>query len=172
MSENKNIITGAIISILFLGGLVLVSKPSSGIPGEHNQMTGTNPSASSTKISAEETSYDFGTISMAAGRVSHIFKIKNSSAEPAKIVKLYTSCMCTEAKLTTANGVKGPFGMPGHMSIPEINVTLTPGEEAAVEAIFDPNAHGPAGVGKMDRVVTLETNSGNVDLKFSVTVTP
>jgi len=168
MNNNKNIIIGAVISILFLGGLVLVSKPSSALPNG-NQTINTN---SSGKISAEETSYDFGTISMAAGRVSHIFKIKNSSAEPAKIVKIYTSCMCTEAKLTTANGVKGPFGMPGHMSVPEVNITLKPNEEATVEVVFDPNAHGPAGVGKMDRTVTIETNSGNVDLNFKVTVTP
>jgi len=168
MSENKNIIIGAIISILFLGGLVLISKPSSALPND-NQATNTN---SSGKISAEETSYDFGTISMAAGRVSHVFKIKNSSAEPAEITKIYTSCMCTEAKLNTTNGVKGPFGMPGHMSVPEVNITLKPNEEATVEVVFDPNAHGPAGVGKMDRTVTIETNSGNVELKISVMVTP
>lgn len=168
MNDNKNIIIGAVISILFLSGLVLISKPSSAVPNDGQ----TANISSSGKISAVEALYDFGTISMAAGRVSHIFKIKNSSTEPAKIIKMYTSCMCTEAKLTTANGIKGPFGMPGHMSIPEINVTLAPGEEATVEAIFDPNAHGPAGIGKMDRTVTLETNSGNVDLNFKVTVTP
>lgn len=166
MSENKKLIIGVVISIAFLGGLILLSNSPSTPPAVNETIT------SSGKISAEDASYDFGTVSMAAGRVSHVFKIKNSSAEPAKIVKLYTSCMCTEAKLATVNGVKGSFGMPGHMSIPEINVTMAPGEEATVEAIFDPNAHGPAGVGKMDRTVTLETNSGNVDLNFKVTVTP
>jgi hypothetical protein len=165
MSENKKIIIGAIISILFLGGLIFVSN-SSPTPAKENNET------ASGKISAEEASYDFGTISMAAGKVSHVFKIKNSTTESAKISKIYTSCMCTEAKLTTGDGIKGPFGMPGHISVPTINVPLAPGEEAAVEVIFDPNAHGPAGVGKMDRTVTLETNSGNVDLKFKVTVTP
>ena len=42
-----------------------------------------------------------------------------------------------------------------------------------VEVVFDPTAHGPAGVGKIERVVTLENNSSSdLNIMFSAFVTP
>lgn len=69
--------------------------------------------------------------------------------------------------------MRGPFGMPGHGAIPTINEALEPGTEATIEVVFDPAAHGPAGVGKVNRVVTVETASGEaLQLSFQATVTP
>lgn len=110
---------------------------------------------------AEESHFDFKTISMADGKVSHRFEIKNSGSEPLKIKKVYTSCMCTVASVTDAKGAAyGPFGMPGHGggSSPAA-IEVNAGESITVEAVFDPAAHGPQGVGKIKRVVYLETNS-------------
>lgn len=81
--------------------------------------------------------------------------------------------MCTEATLVEGGERFGPFGMIGHGSIPEINRVIEPGREVTVEAVFDPNAHGPAGIGRADRVVSVLVGSGTiVKLKFTAYVTP
>ncbi|MBI2063998.1 MAG: DUF1573 domain-containing protein [Candidatus Yanofskybacteria bacterium] len=168
--NNKNIkstlISVATIIVLF-GGLIWLSRNETG-NGEAN----ISQSGGGT-LSAEEISFDFGAISMANGKVSHIFKIKNESGEPAMISKIYTSCMCTEATLTRGDKKSGPFGMPGHSGIPKINETINPGESVDVEAVFDPAAHGPSGVGLADRVVFVEDGAGQqLQLKFKAMVTP
>ena len=124
-------------------------------------------------MSAAETSYDFGTVPMSKGKVTHIFKVTNSSAGPVIVSKLYTSCMCTEASLITEDKRLGPFGMPGHGFIPKINESFNPNEEAEVEVVFDPAAHGPAGIGKIERLVTIEVENGSpVEFMFSAFVKP
>ena len=120
---------------------------------------------------SEETFWDFKTISMADGNVSHDFVLKNNGREPIKITKIQTSCMCTNANLLTNDGkVKGPFGM--HES-PPVNLEIMPNESVKLQAIFDPNAHGPAGVGIMDRSIYIDTNSSEkprLELKFVANV--
>ena len=117
--------------------------------------------------------HNFGNISMAAGKVSKVYWIKNISGDPLTISKLYTSCMCTDATLITKAGKKGPFGMPGHGPTPRIEERLAPGETAQVEVVFDPAAHGPAGIGRTDRVTTIENGGGlPLELRFSAMVTP
>ena len=102
--------------------------------------------------------HDFGTISMAAGNVSTTYRIKNEGAAPLTVNKIFTSCMCTTATLITANGRKqGPFGMPGHGPLKAVSQELAPGETALLEVVFDPAAHGPSGVGRIERVVTVES---------------
>ncbi|MBI5079409.1 DUF1573 domain-containing protein [Candidatus Wolfebacteria bacterium] len=126
-------------------------------------------------LTAEESHFDFKTISMANGKVSHRFELKNSGPEPLKIKKVYTSCMCTVALVTNAKGAAyGPFGMPGHGdSSLGANIEINAGESIVVEAVFDPAAHGPQGVGKIKRVVYLDTNSADqpqTQLTFSAEV--
>lgn len=100
--------------------------------------------------------YDFGTISMAAGNVSTTYRIRNDSAASLSINRIFTSCMCTTATLLTANGRKqGPFGMPGHGPLKAVSAQLAPGEVARLELVFDPAAHGPSGIGRIERVVTV-----------------
>lgn len=100
--------------------------------------------------------HDFGTISMAAGNVSTTYRIKNDGAAPLTIDRIYTSCMCTTAMLVTASGRKqGPFGMPGHGPLKAVRAQLAPGEIALLEVVFDPAAHGPSGIGRIERVVTV-----------------
>jgi len=109
-------------------------------------------------LSAPEGSFDFGTISMTAGKVTHKYALKNSGSSPVNVTKLFTSCMCTQASIATQNDRRGPFGMQGHGgSIPKINLEIKPGETAEVEAVYDPAAHGPSGVGRIERVITVET---------------
>jgi hypothetical protein len=130
--------------------------------------------ASGGKLTAAETAYDFGVISMKDGKVKHTYEIKNSSDKPLTITKLYTSCMCTTAELTAGSQKAGPFGMQGHGGgIPNISVPLQPGETAQVEAVFDPAAHGSAGVGDIKRSVFVSSGGNpNLELTFSAKVRP
>ncbi len=131
------------------------------------------PVAAASALVSPSPFFDFGTISMAAGKVSHRFTIENTSRNAVTITKLYTSCMCTVATLITLAGKQGPFGMPGHAAIPSIAETLTPEGRAQVEIVFDPAAHGPAGVGRIERVITVQTNAGRpLELGFVSMVTP
>ena len=124
-------------------------------------------------LMSPEPFFDFGNISMAAGKVSRNFRIRNTGDSPITINKISTSCMCTVATLITPAGSKGPFGMPGHGFIPAIFETIPPGGGAQVEVVFDPAAHGPAGVGPTERVVTIRTNeTAPLELGFRAVVKP
>ena len=135
------------------------------------QLKGTGFSA----LVASEPFFDFGTISMSAGNLTHAFNIKNTGTSPITIDKIYTSCMCTTATLITQSGSEGPFGMPGHAPTPRIAQVLAPGEEVRVDIVFDPAAHGPEGTGRVRRIVYLETGGGQesaLQLSFEAVVTP
>ena len=173
----KNILS-ILIVIVVLGGLVYLARPT----GEKQEIQGMEDmqmneeqagSAQGSLIALDHDNFDFGEVSMANGKVNHMFKIKNTGNEAITIEKMYTSCMCTTAELMMRGSTWGPYGMPGHMSIPKIGEVLNPGEEAEIETIFDPAAHGPAGIGRIERQVTVENSSGaSLELKFVAVVTP
>ena len=124
-------------------------------------------------LSAPAVFHDFGQVSMRAGKVSHRFAVRNESGAPALVQQVYTSCMCTEASLLVGPERLGPFGMQGHGYTPRIDRVIAPGEEAVVEAVFDPNAHGPAGIGRNDRAVMLVLGGQRaLQLEFTAYVTP
>ncbi len=152
--------------ILILTGLAWYTQPknSPGLSAINNGLTA---------LAAEHTFFDFGNISMANGNVNHSYKIKNETAEAINIAKMYTSCMCTTAYFIKDNNRIGPFGMPGHAAVLPLNKTLAPKEEATIEIVFDPTAHGPAGIGGISREIYLETKGKNLlTLGFSAQVTP
>ena len=166
---NKNVVTTIIIFFAVVVGLIWIVPPSN----KQDKNLANSGSVLGGVFSVEESNFDFGTISMAAGKVSHMFKIKNSGSVKAEISKIYTSCMCTSASLIKGSSRKGPFGMPGHGFIPKINESFNPNEEAEVEVVFDPAAHGPAGIGKIERLVTIEVENGSpVEFMFSAFVKP
>jgi hypothetical protein len=111
---------------------------------------------------------------MAAGHVSHRYRIRNTGTEPLQIDRIYTSCMCTRATLTTSSGRSfGPFGMPGHGFVAPANAPLAPGQEASVDIVFDPAAHGPSGVGRIERAIMLESAQARpLELRFVAMVKP
>lgn len=124
-------------------------------------------------LHAEETNFDFGTISMAAGKVMHGFTIKNTGTKPVTIQTIVTSCMCTSAVLKKGDSMFGPYGMPGHGFTLPVNQMFAAGEEATLEVTFDPAAHGPAGIGRIARTVTLTQDNGrSIEFRFNVLVTP
>ena len=168
--KNKNTIFSLVVILLFVGGLILLAAPKDrSAEGGAASVSGLTANV----LSASETFFDFGKISMAGGVVNHAFKVKNKAGEPVKISKIYTSCMGTTAQIMAAEKEMGPFGMPGHGFVPPANVTVAAGEEFEVTAFFNPNAHGPAGVGRNDRSVYLETAAGEaLEFQFTAYVTP
>lgn len=169
MNLNKNIIIGL---AFFAAMAALIWLGKSGSPSVEQASINQGGGTKGALISPEPY-FDFGAISMAAGNVSHSFKVKNSSAVPAVVNKIYTSCMCTTAEFIRGGRAIGPFGMPGHGISGWIKETLEPGEEAEIKATFDPAAHGPAGVGKAERAIYIETKEGEaMALEFTVNVTP
>jgi len=122
---------------------------------------------------AREQYFDFGPISMRAGKVSHRFWFQNEGPDPVTIHRVYTSCMCTTATLVKGLRTIGSYGMPGHGPLPAVDQALEPKEAAYVDVVFDPAAHGPAGLGRTERTVTIETWSGApLTIGFVAMVTP
>jgi len=118
----------------------------------------------------ESIEHNFETIAMDKGEVSTKFKLTNEGEEPITVTNMFTSCMCTSAILHTEEGSSNKVGMRGHGIDDEINMVIEPGKNAEVEAIFDPNAHGPQGTGVNRRNVTLQTNSTAApELQFNFT---
>jgi hypothetical protein len=127
----------------------------------------------STELTAPLTFYDFGTISMKDGLVNSVFTVTNSTAKDINITTINTSCMCTVAYLQGGSAQKGPFGMPGMGYVPPADELIRAGEMRNIKVVYDPNAHGPAGVGMIDRFVYLTDDSGGkLELEIKAVVTP
>lgn len=185
--HKTSIITGALV-VAVIAGFAWSARPSAQIatptaaeaPESMDEATHQSHHPEESAASAQEAStlafepstFDFGRISMAKGNVSQTVKVRNVSAAPVTLKKIYTSCMCTTGSLAVAGKKLGPFGMPGHGPIPTFSETLAPGQDAELEIMFNPNAHGPAGVGPVKREVYLDTDSGRAKVQFNGYVTP
>lgn len=125
-------------------------------------------------LTAKESSYDFGTISMARGKVSKEFILENKSNGSVRIGQVFTSCMCTSVELRAGDKFAGPFGMRGHGFSPDANLIVAPKDKLIVKAIFGPAAHGPAGIGPIERQITIFTSASKdpIILRFKAVVTP
>ena len=126
-----------------------------------------------TALTAAETIYDFGAISMKNGDVARSFRITNPTATDIELKTVVTSCMCTKAYIEGGASTKGPFGMPGMGFVPPADELIKAGESRDIKVVYDPNAHGPAGVGAIDRFVTLtDASGGTLELEIKAMVTP
>ena len=155
-------------TIVVISGLIWLGQPTA-------DQNDSQASSTESLLKSDETNFDFGTISMANGKVSHEFKISNSSEQSININKIYTSCMCTVANFKFNAKIYGLFGMSGHGggALTTANITLNPGDSGSLDVIYDPNAHGPAGVGAIDRFVYVEDkNGGKLELEIKTVVTP
>ncbi|MEW6689268.1 MAG: DUF1573 domain-containing protein [Pseudomonadota bacterium] len=176
-----NLMLAAVI-VIALGVAIVVARPGSAPGGSAGPSPAAALPATAVPIAtasaagglkARENAFDFGSISMAAGKVTHRFWFRNESDAPVLIRKIYTSCMCTTATLVKGMKVINTYGMPGHGFVPPVNESLKPGEAAYIDAVFDPAAHGPAGLGPTQRVVIIEGDSGQrLELHFAANVRP
>lgn len=186
-SPNRSLALGAAVIAVGLAIAVVIARPGSRPASSTNPAPALALPAAATPavavpvaaagatggLHARESAFDFDSISMAAGKVTHRFWFKNEGAASVLIRRIYTSCMCTAATLVKGMKIINTYGMPGHGPLPAVNESLQPGESAFVDVVFDPAAHGPAGLGPTQRVVTIETDTGRpVELHFAANVRP
>jgi len=156
MTKQVKILLLAAVGVVAIGAILFFNQPSG-----NTQTKGTV--AENNVLQADKEMYDFGTISM----------ITNPTTEILTLNKLYTTCMCTEARLSVNGASEGPFGMPGHGFIPSFEQRLEPNQTGEVEVIYDPSAHGPAGVGQIEREIILEGQGKQLAiLHIKANVTP
>lgn len=168
-NEGQNDKTMWIIGIILVIGVLAVIF----VAGKGNNDQPNKPSGKQGQLQVSESLYDFGTLSMAKGKVDHIFKVANKTDKDINIKTLTTSCMCTNAYIENANGEKGPFGMPGMGYVPPADEIIKAGESRDIKVVYDPAAHGPAGVGAIDRFIYLvDADGGKIQLEIRANVTP
>jgi hypothetical protein len=132
------------------------------------------PSGTESQLQTVEKIYDFGTISMAKGNVERVFKVSNPTDKDITVKTVTTSCMCTSAFIMKGDlAVKGPFKMPSMGYVPPANEAIKAHESMDIKVVYDPNAHGPAGIGIIDRFVYLvDADGGKIQLEIKAIVTP
>lgn len=137
----------------------------------------TNVDSVDSTYKLDKTSFSFGKISQKDGNVETNFELTNTGSSDIYVKKLYTSCMCTKTQIVFSDGSKTSLnGMLGHGPDSDLLVekSIKAGETVKVRAVFDPNAHGPAGVGFIKRNITLETNlktDPTIQVSFDAEVT-
>lgn len=169
--NKKTLIIGSLL-VFAIAGLMLWGRVNAARYDVKNHV-GAMTTAAPSLLTSQEKLFDFGTISMKNGTVGHEFVVTNGTGAPIQVSKVFTSCMCTTAYLETVGGEKGPFGMEGMGYVPPADDTIAPGEARTVRIVFDPNAHGPAGVGEIDRFIYLQdAKGGTLALEIKAIVTP
>ena len=164
----KNIIIFVTILVAIIG-LLLWGRAGNPSLNASATLTGVTQS----NLTENVPGYNFGSVSILRGNVERAFALKNNTDTDIQITSAETSCMCTRAILQLPDGKEiGPFGMAGHGFSPSLDALVRPGEIITVRAIFDPAAHGPSGVGRIERAGNLMTNKGPVMMQFEATVTP
>jgi hypothetical protein len=142
-----------IISIVLIGGAIFLVGKIMTTPPEASR-----PGAAP-RIEISPSEYDLGQVSMAQGKITRVYQVKNVGEGPLKLSAIWTSCACTTAALKIDQKTSPLFGMPGHGVNPAFwSETLAPGQAGELEVVFDPAFHGPTGLGEIVRVVYLESN--------------
>ncbi|MDH5597209.1 MAG: DUF1573 domain-containing protein [Candidatus Peregrinibacteria bacterium] len=109
---------------------------------------------------ASSPAHDWGDINIQGGNVSHVFELKNDGTSPLYLNGAQTSCMCTTAVYTLADGSISPqYGMHNNSGL--WTGEVAPGESFMVNVVFDPMAHGPDAVGPIQRSIRLMTSAQN-----------
>lgn len=163
----KNILIGLLIVGGLIGLTLWAKQYQAKLPEKETISIGSD-------LVSDKTLHDFGEISMSNGKVSTLFQVSNNTQSDIILESVTTSCMCTNAYLVNGLEKKGPYGMPGHGGpVMKANKTIRAGETQDVEVVYDPNAHGPAGVGPVDRFVFLQDSNGKtLQLEIKAVVKP
>ncbi|MBI2103712.1 DUF1573 domain-containing protein [Candidatus Woesebacteria bacterium] len=157
----KILIIGTILTIAIIGGGVVLLA---------NNKTESPITQEVLGLEVAPNSYDLGNVPINGGLVSREYEIKNTTDKTLKLKKIATSCMCTQAKVSINGNETKLFGMEGHGDQnPSVNLEVPSGATAKVTAVFDPAAHGPQGIGPVDRSVYLTFSDpvGVKELKFN-----
>ena len=172
--KSKTLITSVVFVLVIAGLFAWGAAGRAGTAASVQGALGAAANGARSALVAPETFYDFGTISMKNWNVTKEFTVTNPTNEDITVKTVLTSCMCTTAFIVQADGsAKGPFSMPGMGYVPPANETIKPGESRIIRVVYDPNAHGPAGVGQIDRFVMLtDSSGGTLQFEIKALVTP
>jgi hypothetical protein len=163
----KNILIVGLLAVAAFVGVMFLGRSTDRAMSSPTEVT------VKSALSAPETLYDFGVVLMKNGKVSRRFKITNPTDKDLTAEYLSTSCMCTTAYIVDDKSRSGPFGMEGMSSSGKAKILFRPQESREIEVVFDPNAHGPAGVGPLQRFVTLtDATGGKLRLEIKGLVKP
>ena len=164
---NKNILIVGLLAIAAFVGVMFLGRST------ESAMSSQTEIAVKSALSAPETLYDFGEVQMKDGKVSHRFKVVNPTDKDLTADYLSTSCMCTTAYIVDDKSQSTAYGMEGMGSSGKAKLLFKPQEIREIEVVFDPNAHGPAGVGPLQRFVTLtDATGGKLQLEIKGLVKP
>lgn len=161
-----------LIVLALIGYLLILSYKKSASTTASVQ--GVQNTGAKSLLTTPDTFYNFGTISMKNNEVTKEFTVGNPTSKDITVATVLTSCMCTSAFIVEPDGTtKGPFKMPGMGYVPPADEIIKAGDSRVIRVVYDPNAHGPAGVGAIDRFVTLtDTDGGTLQLEIKALVTP
>lgn len=137
----KMVKAAAIILLVLAGAYLLLRRPDTSGRG---------------LLDLEATSYSFGEVSVASGKVKGEVALRNTGEGILTITRLESSCGCTSASVT-ADGAEGPvFSMPGHgPAAPQgWSVAIPPGQAATLNVYYDPRTH-PDLRGPVTRVISI-----------------
>lgn len=159
MNDKKIIIGFVVFTLLILVGGVYILSLTTASPVSVNL-------SQNAKIEVDQKTHDWGTIFYSGGNVSKTFTIKNIGTDVLKLTNIKTSCACTYAQLTIEGKTSPQFGM--HTTSSWVG-EVEPGKEAQLIVVFDPDFHGPTGVGPMERLISMQTSDiNNPNLEFSL----
>lgn len=147
MNDNKIVISVIIATFLILAGGIAFSQKIASKPEIKESQNA--------KAQVDKLFYDWGEIPISGGDVGKTFTISNVGTDPLQLHSVKTSCMCTEAKIKINGKTSPSFGMHQRSNwVGEVPA----GGAAEVEVVFDPDYHGPSGVGAITRQVEVSTN--------------
>jgi hypothetical protein len=171
MNKDLKILLGALgfTLLLVIGFAFWQGKPTEG----NESSPDVNSTSEVLGVEIDPLNYDLGQVPINGGIVTKEYEVKNTTENTLKLKKIATSCMCTTASFELGDKKTKFFGMEGHGdSNPSVNIEIGPGQTGKVVARFDPAAHGPQGVGPIDRSVflTFSDPAGIKEMKFNGTV--
>ncbi len=163
---NRKLIIGLIIALAAIGGgfFYFSSQNKNNVPD--SELARINPA----DVTVSPESIDIGKVIMKAGLVIKEYEIKNSSPSLLRLKKIVTSCMCTRAQVSVGDKRTRFYGMEmAGDANPSISFDIPAGSLATLTVRFDPAAHGPAGVGVVNRSVylTFADPVGTREVKFT-----
>lgn len=155
---------GAAVAVVLVGAVVIGALRDGDGAGRSGITAATSSAATAAPalpsvLEADHALHEFGDIPIDGGTLESSFVVRNTDAEPARIIATYTSCMCTTVTLTFPDGnTEGPFGMQGHELPVTLDRVLAAGEALTMRVRFDPLAHGPEATGPVQRAVAVHTD--------------
>lgn len=153
------------ITILLIFGFILLQGKGNTWVAEDKEVLG-----DAEGVEVNPGNYELGEVSINGGLVTKEYEVKNTSEKTLILKKITTSCMCTKASFEIGDIATKFFGMEGHGDKnPSVNVEIGAGATGKAIVRFDPAAHGPQGVGPVDRSVflTFSDPAGIKELKFN-----